>query len=298
MKVGMIGLGKMGYNLIENMRDRNIDVYGYDVNEKILEKAKNEGFTVYGSLDDVLKSETERRILWVMLPAGKITSSVLDQLLEKANKGDIVIDGGNSDHRDSVKYNELFTKKGINFLDIGTSGGVSGARNGASFMIGGNEEVFKEIEPLFKATAKEEGYMYTGIAGSGHYLKVVHNAILYGMMQVIGEGFEMLEASDFNYNLYEVSKVWSKSAVIRGWLMELITNAFEKSPNLEEVKGVINASKSTQWALDTACTLGVPIPAIAVSLFARQRSKQEDSFSAKVVASLRDEVGGHKPTKA
>jgi 6-phosphogluconate dehydrogenase len=233
-----------------------------------------------------------------MLPAGKITCSVLDELVEKANKGDIVIDGGNSDHRNSVKYNELFTKKGINFLDIGTSGGVEGARSGASYMIGGNKEVFNEIEPLFKATAKEEGYMYTGIAGSGHYLKVVHNAILYGMMQVIGEGFEMLEASEFNYDLHEVAEVWSKSAVIRGWLMELMCNAFSKSPNLEEIKGVVKSSKSTQWALDTACTLGVPIPAIAISLFTRQRSLQEDSFTAKVVASLRDEVGGHKATKA
>jgi 6-phosphogluconate dehydrogenase len=297
MRVGMIGLGKMGYNLLQNMHDNNIQVYGCDINKSILDKAKKDGFTVYSSLEEMLKLETGRRILWVMLPAGKITNEMLEKLIENGNKGDIVIDGGNSDYRDSLKYSELFTDKGINYFDVGTSGGVSGARNGASYMIGGNKEVYEEIEDLFKLTSKEDGYIYTGVAGSGHYLKMVHNAILYGMMQTIGEGFELLHASQFHYDLHEVADSLSKSSVIRGWLMELVANAFSKSPNLEEIKGVVNASKSTQWTVDSACSLGVPLPTIAMSLFSRYRSKQDDSFSAKVVASLRDEVGGHSTVK-
>lgn len=298
MRVGMIGLGKMGYNLLQNMNDHKIEVYGYDVNKEVLEKAKQDGFTVYKSLEDMLKNESERRIIWVMLPAGEITNQVLDKLIQSMNSGDIVIDGGNSDYRDSLRYSELFNEKDINYFDVGTSGGVSGARNGASYMIGGNKEVYKEIEELFNLTSKEGGYIYTGEAGSGHYLKMVHNAILYGMMQTIGEGFELLHASQFNYDLHEVAKSLSKSSVIRGWLMELVANAFSKSPNLEEIKGVVSSSKSTQWTLDSACSLGVPLPTIAMSLFMRQRSKQDDSFSAKVIASLRDEVGGHSTVKS
>jgi len=298
MRVGMIGLGKMGYNLLQNMYDHEIEVYGYDVNKEILEKAKQDGFTVYESFEAMLQNETGRKILWVMLPAGKITNQVLDQLAKVANEGDIVIDGGNSDYRDSLRYNELFTQKGIHYFDVGTSGGISGARNGASYMIGGNKEVYQEIESLFKSTAKEGGYIYTGIAGSGHYLKMVHNAILYGMMQTIGEGFELLHASQFDYDLHEVAASLSKSSVIRGWLMELVADAFGNSPNLEEIKGVVSSSKSTQWTIDSACSLGVPLPTIAMSLFMRQRSKQDDSFSAKVIASLRDSVGGHSAVKA
>lgn len=298
MRVGMIGLGKMGYNLLQNMHDHKIEIYGYDVNKEILGKAKQDGFTVYESFEEMLRTETGRKILWVMLPAGKITNQVLDQLAESVNEGDIVIDGGNSDYRDSLKYNELFTQKGIHYFDVGTSGGVSGARNGASYMIGGNKGVYEEIESLFKSTAKEGGYIYTGAAGSGHYLKMVHNAILYGMMQTIGEGFELLHASQFDYDLHDVAESLSKSSVIRGWLMELVAGAFGNSPNLEEIKGVVSSSKSTQWTLDSACSLGVPLPTIAMSLFMRQRSKQDDSFSAKVIASLRDSVGGHSTVKS
>ena len=297
MRVGMIGLGKMGYNLLQNMHDHKIEVYGYDVNIDVIEKAQNEGFTTYASLDEVFTQEKGRKILWVMLPAGKITNQVLDTLSQMAGKDDIIIDGGNSDYRDSLKYNEIFAEKGIHYLDVGTSGGVSGARHGASYMIGGEQQIYEEIVSLFSLTAKDGGYIYTGKAGSGHYLKMVHNAMLYGMMQTIGEGFELLHASAFKYDLHEVAESLSKSSVIRGWLMELVADAFGNSPELEEIKGVINSSKSTQWTVDTACTLGVPIPVIAMSLFTRLRSKQEDSFSAKVIASLRDSVGGHAAVK-
>ena len=230
-----------------------------------------------------------------MLPAGKITNSVLHELSQLCKEGDIVIDGGNSDHRDSLKTAEQMEEKGIYFFDIGTSGGVYGARHGASFMCGGDPEVFKkDLQEMLESIATTNGCLYTGKTGSGHYLKMIHNAMLYGYMQTLGEGFELLEKSEFDYDLEKVADSLSKSSVIRGWLLELAANAFRKDPDLEKIKGVVGASKTTGWTIESACELGVPIPIISTSLMMRLRSKQNDSFSAKVIASLRDEVGGHK----
>lgn len=230
-----------------------------------------------------------------MLPAGKITNSVLNQLVELCKANDIVIDGGNSDHRDSLKTAHLMEEKGIYFFDIGTSGGVYGARHGASFMCGGDPDVFKhELQEMLESIATTNGCLYTGKTGSGHYLKMIHNAMLYGYMQTLGEGFELLEKSEFDYDLQNVADSLSKSSVIRGWLLELAADAFKKDPDLSKIKGVVGASKTTGWTIESACELGVPIPVISTSLMMRLRSKQDDSFSAKVIASLRDEVGGHK----
>ncbi|MEG0470634.1 MAG: NADP-dependent phosphogluconate dehydrogenase [Longicatena sp.] len=231
---------------------------------------------------------------WVMLPAGKITNQVLSQVMSLSKKGDIIIDGGNSDHRDSLNTAKLMEEKGLFFFDVGTSGGVYGARHGASFMCGGDPEVFKELEPMLVSIATTNGCLYTGKTGSGHYLKMIHNAMLYGMMQTLGEGFELLEASEFDYDMESVADSLSKSSVIRGWLLELCANAFRKNPKLTDIKGVIGASKTTNWTMESACELGVPVPVISLSLMMRFRSKQEDSYSAKLIASLRDEVGGHK----
>ena len=182
-----------------------------------------------------------------------------------------------------------------NNQDIGTSGGVYGARHGASFMCGGDPEVFKnDLQEMLESIATTNGCLYTGKTGSGHYLKMIHNAMLYGYMQTLGEGFELLEKSEFDYDLEHVADSLSKSSVIRGWLLELAANAFRKDPDLEKIKGVVGASKTTGWTIESACELGVPIPIISTSLMMRLRSKQDDSFSAKVIASLRDEVGGHK----
>lgn len=294
MKVKMVGLGKMGFNLVLNMKDHGVEVEGFDVSEDARKKAQEDGIKTYATLDELV-SKDEKNIIWVMLPAGKITNSVLANLVELANKGDIVIDGGNSDHRDSLKTAKLMEEKGIYFFDIGTSGGVYGARNGASFMCGGDKEVFdSELKEMLESIATTNGCLYTGKTGSGHYLKMVHNAMLYGYMQTLGEGFELLEKSEFDYNLEEVADSLSKSSVIRGWLLELCANAFRKDPDLANIKGVVGASKTTGWTIESACELGVPIPVISTSLMMRLRSKQEDSFSAKVIASLRDEVGGHK----
>lgn len=294
MKLKMVGLGKMGLNLALNMKEHGVDVEGFDVNEEARQKAESENIKTYASLEDVA-SKDEKNVIWVMLPAGKITNSVLHQLVELCNANDIVIDGGNSDHRDSLKTAQLMEEKGIYFFDIGTSGGVYGARHGASFMCGGNPDVFKnELQEMLESIATTNGCLYTGKTGSGHYLKMIHNAMLYGYMQTLGEGFELLEKSEFDYDLQSVADSLSKSSVIRGWLLELAADAFKKDPDLSKIKGVVGASKTTGWTIESACELGVPIPVISTSLMMRLRSKQDDSFSAKVIASLRDEVGGHK----
>ena len=294
MKLKMVGLGKMGLNLVLNMRDHEVEVEGFDVSEEARSKAGSENIKTYASLEEMV-SEDEKDVIWVMLPAGRITNSVLCELSNLCKEGDIVIDGGNSDHRDSLKTAEQMEKKGIYFFDIGTSGGVYGARHGASFMCGGDPEVFKnDLQEMLESIATTNGCLYTGKTGSGHYLKMIHNAMLYGYMQTLGEGFELLEKSEFDYDLEKVADSLSKSSVIRGWLLELAANAFRKDPDLEKIKGVVGASKTTGWTIESACELGVPIPVISTSLMMRLRSKQNDSFSAKVIASLRDEVGGHK----
>lgn len=297
MKVKMIGLGKMGLNLALNMKEHHVEVEGFDVSEEMRSKGLENGIRIFEKKEEMIVSD-EQNIIWVMLPAGKITNGVLHEVLTLCHKGDIVIDGGNSDYRDSVKIAEKFKDRGISFIDIGTSGGVDGARNGASFMCGGDKKAFQFIEGMLHDIATEDGCIYTGEVGSGHYLKMIHNAMLYGMMQTLGEGFELLHASEFHYDLEDVATSLSKSSVIRGWLLELVAKAFHKSPVLKEIKGEIGASKTTNWTIESACDLGVPIPVISLSLMMRLRSKQTDSFSAKVIASLRDEVGGHKaPTK-
>lgn len=294
MKLKMVGLGKMGLNLALNMKEHGVDVEGFDVNEEARKKAESENIKTYASLEDAV-SKDEKNVIWVMLPAGKITNLVLNQLVELCKANDIVIDGGNSDHRDSLKTAHLMEEKGIYFFDIGTSGGVYGARHGASFMCGGDPDVFKkELQEMLESIATTNGCLYTGKTGSGHYLKMIHNAMLYGYMQTLGEGFELLEKSEFDYDLQNVADSLSKSSVIRGWLLELAADAFKKDPDLSKIKGVVGASKTTGWTIESACELGVPIPVISTSLMMRLRSKQDDSFSAKVIASLRDEVGGHK----
>lgn len=296
MKIKMIGLGKMGYNLALNLIDHGHEVVGFDVNEEIRSKAIDDGINCSESLEQIVK-DTERNILWVMLPAGRITQSVIKDLIKISRSGDIIIDGGNSDYRDTKELGELASEQGIYLLDVGTSGGVSGARSGASYMIGGDGQAFKSIEVIFNDTAVDGGYIYTGKTASGHYLKMVHNAMLYGMMQTLGEGFELLEASEFDYDLAEVAKALNQSSVIRGWLLGLVANAFEKNPGLNGIQDKVSASKTTNWTLESACELGIPIPVISLSLMMRLRSTQESSFSGKLIASLRDEVGGHKAIK-
>ncbi|AQX55763.1 decarboxylating 6-phosphogluconate dehydrogenase [Priestia flexa] len=297
MKLGLVGLGKMGYNLALNLRDHNHNVVAFDLNKEAVTKMNGEGVEAFDSLEQVIEKLPSPKIVWVMVPAGDATEQTLVQLKGLLNEGDIVIDGGNSNYKESVRRGNDLKEKGIFFFDVGTSGGMEGARNGACTMIGGDKEVFSTIEPLFQDICVENGYLYAGECGSGHYLKMVHNGIEYGMMQAIAEGFEVLEKSQFDYDYEKVARVWNNGSVIRSWLMELTENAFSKDPKLDEIRGVMQSSGEGKWTVEEALDLQAPTPVIALSLMMRYRSLEEDTFTGKVVAALRNEFGGHSTVK-
>lgn len=292
MKIGLVGLGKMGKNLAINMMRNDIDVVGFDQN---LESTEFEEQTplIVESIESLVDSLPSPKIVWVMVPSGEITKTVIASLSDLLSQGDIIIDGGNSFFKDSIENSEFLQDKGIYFFDCGTSGGMEGALNGGNFMIGGNAEMFSVIEPVFQATAQEGGYLYTGAVGSGHYLKMIHNGIEYGMMQAIGEGFEILDKSRYDYDKEKVADLWNNGSVIRSWLMQLTAQSFKENPSLEGISGVINSSGEGKWTVQEALELEVSIPVIASSLFVRYESQVADSFSGKVVSSLRNQFGGH-----
>ncbi|MGP4073403.1 phosphogluconate dehydrogenase (NAD(+)-dependent, decarboxylating) [Piscibacillus sp. B03] len=297
MQVGLIGLGKMGYNLALNLMDHGHQVVANDVNKDQVQSIAEAGAQPADSLDELVSQLEKPRTVWVMVPAGEITDQVIDQLKNVLDEGDRVIDGGNSNYKDSLRHTESLQEKGIYFFDVGTSGGTEGARHGGNYMIGGDQEQFKQIEPIFKDTAVENGYLYTGRNGSGHFLKMVHNGIEYGMMQAIAEGFEILEKSPFDYDYEAVSKVWNNGSVIRSWLIELMEHAFSKDASLESIRGVMNSSGEGKWTVESAIEFEMAAPVIAMSLMMRYRSQEDDTFSGKVVAALRNEFGGHAVVK-
>ncbi|MEJ1350011.1 phosphogluconate dehydrogenase (NAD(+)-dependent, decarboxylating) [Pediococcus acidilactici] len=293
MEIGLIGLGKMGLNLAKNMRDHQIEVVAFDLFAEARQAVTKAQIKTVTDLQSLVKGLTQPRIVWSMLPAGKPTDDTIKELSELLDEDDVVIDGGNSFYQDSIRHAEILKERGIHFFDVGTSGGKAGARQNGNFMIGGPQAIFARIEPLFKAIAAEDGYLYTGKAGSGHYLKMVHNGIEYGMMQAIGEGFEVLSESQFYYDNEAVAKVWNHGSVVRSWLMELAQDAFSKDANLDEIKGVMHSSGEGAWTVQEALRLRVPTPVISSALMMRYRSEKDDTMTGKVVAALRNEFGGH-----
>ncbi|WP_368906663.1 phosphogluconate dehydrogenase (NAD(+)-dependent, decarboxylating) [Bacillus wiedmannii] len=296
MRVGLIGLGKMGLNLGKNLMDHKHEVAAFDLNSSAVEEMKEYGATGVSSLNELVQSLQSPRILWVMVPHA-VVDSVIEEVTPLLSKGDILIEAGNSHYKESIRRYEQLKKDGIHFMDAGTSGGMEGARNGACYMIGGDQEAWDIVEPIFRDTAVENGFLYAGKAGSGHFLKMVHNGIEYGMMAAIGEGFEILEKSEFDYDYEKVSKVWNNGSVIRSWLMELTENAFSKDAKLDEIKGVMHSSGEGKWTVETALDLQTATPVIAMSLLMRYRSLDNDTFTGKVVAALRNEFGGHAVEK-
>ncbi|GEM03160.1 6-phosphogluconate dehydrogenase [Halolactibacillus miurensis] len=293
MKIGMIGLGKMGLNLAKNLNDHEIEVYGYDIDQTIKGKVEESGIQFISSVDELLHQlEGETKTVWMMLPAGEITETTFTRLLSKLNKGDRIIDGGNAHFEDSKRRGELCGKQGIHFFDVGTSGGIAGARNGACMMVGGNKEAFKEIEYIFRKINVDKGYLYTGPTGSGHYLKMIHNGVEYGMMQAIGEGFNLLHHSEYSYDLEKVATVWNHGSVIRSWLMELMGEAFEKG-NIDEIEGIIQSSGEGKWTVEEALRLQVPTPVISQALMVRFMSLDQEKYGEKLVSALRQGFGGH-----
>ena len=297
MHIGFIGLGKMGFNLVSNLVKHGHTVVGYDINATLVEAVKGEGAQGANTLQDMYNALPEKRVLWLMIPAGPLVDTVIEQLLGVMQAGDVVIDGGNSHYKDSIRRHDYLKQKGIGFLDCGTSGGISGALNGACTMVGGDADVIEPLHGVFRDISVEDGYLYTGPAGSGHFTKMVHNGIEYGMMQSIAEGFEVLEKSPFPFDFEAVAKMWGHGSVIRGWLMDLAQDAFSKDPKLDSIKGRMFSSGEGKWTLEAALDLGVPTPVIALSLLTRYRSLQDDTFTGKVVAALRNEFGGHAVEK-
>ncbi len=297
MQIGLVGLGKMGYNLALNFKSKGFEVVAFDVNKSAAEKISREGVTTMAAMSDMALALNGRKVIWLMVPAGHVVDVVLNNLKIYLNPGDIIIDGGNSHFKDTLARARDLEKIGVELLDCGTSGGIDGARNGVCTMIGGKKEVFDYCESIFKAISVPNGFLYCGKTGNGHFTKMVHNGIEYGMMQAMAEGLEVLHRYDTEVDLAAVSKVWNHGSVVRSWLMELTQSALEKDKNLESIKGVMHSSGEGKWTVEAALEMGVPTPVITMSLLMRYRSQVEDTFSGKVVAALRNEFGGHAVEK-
>ena len=293
MKIHLIGLGKMGSNLALNLKDNHFEVLGYDPNIEVRKESQKNGITVKNSLEELLANQNERKIVWLLVP-NQYVDSVIEEIKPFLNPEDIIVDGGNSNFNLSVKRYQQLKEENLHFIDVGTSGGTYGARNGACLMIGGTKEIFDYLEPIFKAVSVENGYGYMGSPGSGHFVKMVHNGIEYGMMQALGEGFDLLENSPFeNLDYHKITEVWNHGSIIESALVGYIGNAFSKDPKLEELQGRIDDSGEGMWMVEEALKYGVSLPVITHSLFARYKSRDDQKFSEKVVAAMRKEFGGH-----
>lgn len=294
MKIGFVGLGKMGFSMIERLLQHRHRVTAYDLNKEARKSAAQKGAEVAISLPELVKKLNPPRAIWLMLPQGNPTEETINALASLLGKGDIVIDGGNSYYKDSMVRAEKLKKKDISFLDAGTSGGIWGLKIGYCLMVGGAEEAFKKVEPIFKALAPDDGYAHVGKSGAGHFVKMVHNGIEYAMLQAYGEGFEVIEAKkEFNFDLARISQLWNHGSVVRSWVLELAEDVFKKSPHLEGIEGFVADSGEGRWTVAEAINEDVPAPIITLSLLERFRSRQKESFSAKVIAALRNEFGGH-----
>jgi 6-phosphogluconate dehydrogenase len=297
MQLGLIGLGKMGFNIALNAKDNHHEVIAFDINEASVQKITATGIKTVSSIESLCSSLKAKRVIWLMIPAGDLVDETIQILKPHLEKGDIIIDGGNSFFKDSIRRGEELAKSGIGFLDCGTSGGQEGARNGACTMVGGDEDSYKYCSKIFTDISVADGHLYCGPSGSGHFVKMIHNGIEYGMMQSIAEGFEVMQKSEFNLNLENVAKVWNHGSVVRSWLMELTERALSKDANLDQIKGVMHSSGEGKWTLDTAMERQIATPVIALSVLMRYRSLETDTFSGKIVAALRNEFGGHAVEK-
>ncbi|MFL5462407.1 MAG: phosphogluconate dehydrogenase (NAD(+)-dependent, decarboxylating) [Gemmatimonadaceae bacterium] len=294
MRLAMIGLGRMGGNMSERLMRGGHDMVVFDRTAATAEKYVAQGATRASTLQEVPAKLQSPRIVWIMVPAGKPVDETVTAILPGLSKGDVIIDGGNSNFHDTMRRAAELEKKGIQFVDSGTSGGIWGLANGYCLMIGASPEAFKLCEPIFKTLAPTDGYAHMGPPGSGHYVKMIHNGIEYGMLQAYAEGYEILHASkDFKLDLHKIAAVWNHGSVVRSWINELAESAFEKDTNLDGLRGFVADSGEGRWTVQEAVDLDVPAPVITLSLLMRLRSRQEDSFSGKVIAALRNEFGGH-----
>ncbi|MEX2152415.1 MAG: decarboxylating 6-phosphogluconate dehydrogenase [Gemmatimonadaceae bacterium] len=299
MQLAMIGLGKMGGNMTERLLRGGHSVVTYDRSSESVEKYAKLGATGAGSLAEVVKQLAAPRIVWIMVPAGDPVDQTIAELRPLLSEGDIVIDGGNSNFHDTIRRADSLRQQGIQYIDCGTSGGIWGLEKGYCLMIGGEKRAVLRCEPIFKTLAPPQGLAHVGPSGAGHYVKMVHNGIEYGLLQAYAEGYEILHASkDFpDFDLHQIASLWQQGSVVRSWLNELAVRAFAKDASLEEIRGWVADSGEGRWTVKEAIDVDVPAPVITLSLLMRFRSRQDDSFSAKVIAALRNEFGGHAVQK-
>jgi 6-phosphogluconate dehydrogenase len=294
MRVAMIGLGKMGGNMTARLLRKGHEVVAFDRSAEAVQHVAALGARGAGDLKAVVAALEAPRVVWIMVPAGAPVDDTIETLVPMLSKGDVIIDGGNSRYTDSLRRAASLQSRGIEFVDAGTSGGVWGLENGYCLMVGGSDRAISICEPLFTALSEPGGYAHVGPPGAGHYVKMVHNGIEYGLLQAYAEGYEILHASkNFKLDLAQIAALWNHGSVVRSWLNELAERAFEKDGDLTTLKGWIADSGEGRWTVQEATDLDVPAPVIALSLIMRLRSRQEDSFGGKVIAALRNEFGGH-----
>lgn len=295
MQIGIIGLGRMGMNMTRRLLDGKHEVVVYNRTFEKVKQMEKEGAIASSSLEDLTQKLSQPRVIWIMLPAGKPVDDTIKLLSRLLSSGDILIDGGNSYYKDDIRRAEELKSLGIHYVDAGVSGGIWGLEVGYCTMVGGDESDFRHIEPILETLAPKDGYLYCGSTGAGHFVKMVHNGIEYAIMEAYGEGFELLKASPYGKELHlgKVAHLWNQGSVIRSWLLELLESAFEKEPDLSSIKGYVEDSGEGRWSVQQAVESGISAPVIALSLFKRFQSRQEDLFSDKVLAALRREFGGH-----
>jgi len=301
MKLAMVGLGKMGANMTSRLLRGGHEVVAFDLSEEAILKAESEGAEGARTLAKVTEKLSAPRVVWVMVPAGKITESVISELGELLSDGDTIIDGGNTMYKDDMRRAAELSEKGINYVDVGTSGGVWGLAEGYSMMIGGTTEATSRLRPIFEtlAPAADLGWGHVGPVGAGHFVKMIHNGIEYGMMQAYAEGFEIMHAKkEFGLDLHQVAEIWRHGSVVRSWLLDLTANALEDDQDLSDIAGYVSDSGEGRWTVFEAVDLDVPAPVITLSLQRRFSSRQDESYAAKVLSAMRNQFGGHAIKKA
>jgi 6-phosphogluconate dehydrogenase len=298
MEIGFVGLGRMGLNMVTRLTRGGHAVVGFDRSHDAVARAETEGARGAASLEALVTALAPPRAVWVMVPAGAPTESTIDALAGLLGAGDTIIDGGNSNFHDDVRRAKTLAAKGIAYIDAGTSGGIWGLQEGYCLMVGGPVDACARLEPIFKTLAPPDGYLRVGDSGSGHYVKMVHNGIEYGLMQAYAEGFELMNASAYTIDLAAVSKLWNHGSVVRSWLLELAARALDEDPSLASLRAYVDDSGEGRWTLQEAIDHSVPMPVLTASLFTRFRSRQDNSFAERLLAALRNQFGGHAVKQA
>ncbi len=299
MEIGMIGLGRMGMNMSRRLLKSGHKVIAFDLDDENIQTIEREGASAAFTLKDLVDALKPPRVLWMMLPTGRPVEQTVFTLCDLLDPKDVLIDGGNSYYKDDLVYASKLKEKGIRYLDAGVSGGIWGLKEGYCLMIGGDRDAYQYVEPVFKSLAPQDGYMYCGPSGAGHFVKMVHNGIEYAMMEAYGEGFDLLKNSPYGnqVDFGKLAHLWNQGSVIRSWLLELLENVFMHDSDLEEIKGYVEDTGEGRWMVKEAVDFGVPADVIALSLFKRFQSRQPELFSNKVLAALRREFGGHAVVK-